>query len=46
MSAFELAMVRFAKNDLIHNGGINLDENFPLHVLREAWAQARLVLGV
>jgi hypothetical protein len=46
MNAFEEAMVKFAKQDLVATGGLNLDNTFPLHVIRKAWAQARVVLGV
>lgn len=46
MSSFELAMVKVAKKDFIVNGGINIPDDYPEHVVRRAWAEARVVLGV
>lgn len=46
MSAFDLALVKMIKKDFIVNGGNGIDESFPCHVVRRAWAEARVVLGV
>lgn len=45
-SAFEVGMIKYAKKDLIRHGGLHLDERYPWRVIREAWRQARIVLGV